>query len=157
HIPGKTAADTEKALRLGVQRSLELGWCQIHNAGSSSAEVDLMKKLYGEGKIKLRIYNAVRGPGPDAEKLLRAGALIGAFEHRFPLRDIKVVFDGALGSRGAALLEPYADSDTAGFLTQKEEVLLPMLIEALRHGLQVETHAIGDRANRVILDLYEKA
>ena len=66
--------------------------------------------------------------------------------------------DGALGSRGAALLAPYSDkADTSGFLTQKPEELRPMFEEALRHGIQVETHAIGDRANRTILDLYEQA
>jgi predicted amidohydrolase YtcJ len=69
-----------------------------------------------------------------------------------------VIFDGALGSRGAALLKPYRDSpDTSGFLTEKPEELRPMFQEALRRGIQVETHAIGDRANRLILDLYEQA
>jgi len=68
------------------------------------------------------------------------------------------VFDGALGSRGAALLKPYNDKpDTSGYLTEKPEDLQPMFEEALRRGIQVETHAIGDRANRTILDVYEKA
>jgi len=65
--------------------------------------------------------------------------------------------DGALGSRGAWLLEKYEDSDSSGFATVNEDDLLKMLIEALRKGIQVETHAIGDRANREILNLYEKA
>jgi predicted amidohydrolase YtcJ len=116
-----------------------------------------MRKLYGEGKIKLRIYKAVHGPSPASVKLLTDGASAGEFDNRFTLRTIKVVFDGALGSKGAALLEKYSDYDTAGFLTHKEEELLPMFVEALKRGIQVETHAIGDRANRVILDLYEKA
>jgi predicted amidohydrolase YtcJ len=68
------------------------------------------------------------------------------------------VFDGALGSRGAALLEPYSDApETSGYLTQKESELQPIFEEALRKGIQIETHAIGDRANRLILDLYDKA
>src|SRR5205814_10078869 len=80
------------------------------------------------------------------------------YDHRFTQRTIKVVFDGALGSRGAALLEPYSDApETSGYLTQKETELQPIFEEALRKGIQIETHAIGDRANRVILDLYEKA
>jgi predicted amidohydrolase YtcJ len=136
---------------------VELGWCQIQNAGSSFAEVSLLKKLYGEGKIKLRIYEAIRGPGADAKRLLSEGAMIGAFDNRLTVRHIKVTVDGALGSKGAALLEPYSDYDTTGLLTQKEEEMLPMLIEALRKGIQVEVHAIGDRANRTILDWYEKA
>jgi predicted amidohydrolase YtcJ len=90
--------------------------------------------------------------------LLNEGPTIGAFENRFTLRTIKVISDGALGSRGAALLGPYSDApDTSGFLTVKAEELRPMLIEALRKGIQVETHAIGDRANRFILDEYERA
>jgi predicted amidohydrolase YtcJ len=158
HIPPRTAAEEEQAILLGVRRSIELGWCQIQDAGGSYAEVDRYRKLYGAGKIKLRIYKAVSGPGREATRLLNDAPTVGAFDHRFTLRTIKVHFDGALGSRGAALLEPYSDAgDTSGFLTVKEEELLPMLVEALRRGIQVETHAIGDRANRVILDLYEKA
>ena len=69
-----------------------------------------------------------------------------------------MIFDGALGSRGAALLKPYSDApETSGYLTEKPEELKPMFEEALRRGIQVETHAIGDRANRTILDLYEQA
>jgi predicted amidohydrolase YtcJ len=157
HIPQGGRAEAEQAILLGVKRSLELGWCQIQDAGGSYADVELMRKLYGEGKIKLRIYKAVHGPGGASARLLNEGATVGAFDNRFTLRAIKVVFDGALGSKGAALLEKYNDHDTAGFLTHKEEEVMPMLIEAVRKGIQVETHAIGDRANRVILDLYEKA
>lgn len=157
HIPPGTQAEREQALLLGVKRSLELGWCEIQNAGSTYAEVEMLRKLMGEGKIRLRIYNAVSGPGPHAARLLREGAGVAQFDNRFTMRTIKVHFDGALGSRGAALLEPYADASTSGFLTVKEETLYPMLVEALRQGIQVETHAIGDRANRGILDLYEKA
>ncbi len=116
-----------------------------------------MRKLYGEGKVKLRIYNAVYGPGAAAEKLLRDGPTVDEFDHHFTTRAIKVIFDGSLGSRSAALLEPYADATTSGFLTQKESDLRPMFRDALRKGIQVETHAIGDLANRKILDLYEEA
>lgn len=158
HIPAATPADTEQAVLLGVKRSIELGWCQIQDPGGSYNDVALYKKLYEEGKIKLRIYKAVYGPTADSARLLREGAAVGAYDHRFTLRTIKVVFDGALGSRGAALLEPYSDKpETSGFFTVKEAELLPMLEEALRQGIQVETHAIGDRANRTILDLYERA
>ena len=158
NIPPTTAADAEQAVLLGVKRTIALGWCEIQDAGGSYGDVALYQKLYGEGKIKLRIYKAVYGPTVDSQRLLREGASVNSGGGRLTLRTIKVVMDGALGSRGAALLEPYADaSDTSGFLTAKPEELLPMLIEALRRGIQVETHAIGDRANRLILDLYEKA
>src|SRR4029077_13669712 len=102
--------------------------------------------------------NCVFGPGEDAQNFLREGSTINAFDHHFTQRTIKVIFDGALGSRVAALLKPYSDApETSGYLTEKPEQLRPMFEEALRRGLQVETHAIGDRANRTILDLYEAA
>jgi hypothetical protein len=157
HILQKSPEENEQALLLGVQRSLELGWTQVHIPGNSYREVELIKKLYEQGKIRLRIYNAVRGPSEDTKRLLSEGPTIGAYDQRFTLRSIKVSFDGALGSKGAALLENYADYDTAGFLKWKEEDLLPMFEESLRKGVQVWVHAIGDRANREILNIYEKA
>jgi predicted amidohydrolase YtcJ len=158
NIPREGKVDREQALLLGVKRSLELGWCEVQIPGNSYGEIDLIKKLLSEGKIKLRIYDAVSGPGPDAQRLLREGPTIGAFDNHLTIRGIKAYMDGALGSRGAALLEPYSDApNTSGFFTTKAEVLLPMFLEALRQGIQVETHAIGDRGNRTILDLYERA
>ncbi len=156
-VPRGGADEADQALIIGAARSVALGWCQIQNAGGSYGDVERLERLYKEGKIKLRVYQAVHGPGVAANRLIKEGARIGAFDNRFTLRDIKVVFDGALGSKGAALIEPYSDYDTRGLLTAKEEEVYPMLVEALRAGIQVETHAIGDRANRIILDLYEKA
>jgi predicted amidohydrolase YtcJ len=158
HIPARTEADLEQAVILSNKRSIELGWTQVQDAGGSFADVDLYKRLYGEGKLKIRIYKAIYGPGSQADRLLREGPVIGAFGNRLNVRTIKVVSDGALGSRGAALLAPYSDAtDSSGFLRVKEEELLPMLNEALKKGIQVETHAIGDYANRFTLDEYEKA
>ncbi|HXD34476.1 MAG TPA: amidohydrolase [Pyrinomonadaceae bacterium] len=158
HIPARAEGNTEQAVILGVKRSIELGWTEVQDAGGSFGDVEVFKKLYADGKIKLRIYKAVYGPGPEAQRLFKDGPIIGAFDHRLNVRTIKVVSDGALGSRGAALLEPYSDAkDSSGFLRVKEEDLQPMLQEALKKGIQVETHAIGDRANRFILDQYEKA
>ena len=95
--------DTAQEILLGVKRSIELGWCQIQNAGSSFSEVALLKKLYGEGKIKLRIYEAIRGPGSDAQRLLTEGAMIGAFDNRLTVRHIKVTSMGAwIQRRGAS-------------------------------------------------------
>ena len=156
-IPPSSPEDNEKAIFLGALRTVQLGWCKIQNAGSYLPQFELMEKLYGQGKLKLRIYNAVYGPGEAADKILRDGPILDAYDHHFTTRTIKIVFDGSLGSRSAALLEPYSDADTSGFLTQKEADLRPMLRAALRRGIQVETHAIGDRANRIILDLYEEA
>src|SRR5437867_4838911 len=136
HIPAPTQAEIEQAMVLANKRSIQLGLTQIQDPGGSYRDVDLYKKLYGEGKLKLRIYKAVSGPGPEAQRLLRDGPIIEAFGDRFNLRTIKVVSDGALGSRGAALLAPYSDMPevkgpdgrmqrNAGFLRVKEEDLLP--------------------------------
>ena len=158
NIPKPTEAEREEALLRGINREIGLGWCETQNAGSDSEDIDLLRKDFEAGKIKIRFINAVYGPGKDAQNFLREGATINAFDHHFTQRTIKVIFDGALGSRGAALLKPYADApDTSGYLTEKPEELKPMFEEALRSGIQVETHAIGDRANRLILDLYEQA
>jgi predicted amidohydrolase YtcJ len=158
NIPKPTEAETEQALLKGIDREIKLGWCEIQNAGSELSDQEIIRRAYAARRVKLRMINAAYGPGEAANTLLKNGPTLNAFDHRFTQRTIKVIFDGALGSRGAALLAPYSDkADTSGFLTQKPEELRPMFEEALRRGIQVETHAIGDRANRLILDLYEQA
>src|SRR6202011_3985250 len=158
NIPKPTAAEREQAVLTGRKREIGLGRCEIQNAGSHKEDIGLIKKVYVDGKAKIRFINCIYGPGNDAQRFLKEGATINAFDHRFTQRTIKVIFDGALGSRGAALLKPYNDApETSGYLTEKPEELRPMFEEALRRGIQVETHAIGDRANRQILDLYEAA
>jgi len=187
NIPKPTEAERVEALLRGIAREVGLGLCEIQNAGSHADDIKIIRQCFDDRKVKLRFINAVYGPGDDAWTLLgrqpssavRANGhpgclpgqrpvrqdrrdaclpVINAYDHHFTQRTIKVVFDGALGSRGAALLKPYNDApNTSGFLTEKPEDLRPMFEEALRRGIQVETHAIGDRANRVILDLYEQA
>lgn len=154
HLPRPSRADKETAFMLGSKRSVELGWCEIQNAGSDLGEVEIMRTLIEGGKVKLRVYNAVSGPGEPADHLVAEGASIGLFGGRFTQRTIKFYADGALGSRGAALLEKYADADTSGFFINEEKNLRPAFEQALRRGIQVQTHAIGDRANRIVLDLY---
>ena len=158
NIPKPTEAEREQAFLLGIDREIKLGWCEIQNAGSHADDIKLIRKSFDDRKVKLRFINAVYGPGEDAERFLREGSIINACDHHFTQRTIKVIFDGALGSRGAALLKPYSDApETSGYLTEKPEDLRLMFEEALRRGIQVETHAIGDRTNRTILDLYEQA
>jgi len=158
NIPQPTEAEHEQALLLGIERELKLGWCQIQNAGSNFDDIELIRRVFDTGKAKIRLYNCVYGPGKEADRFLEEGATIDAYDHHFTQRTIKVVADGALGSRGAALHKHYSDApDSSGFLREKESDLSPMFEAALRRGIQVETHAIGDRANHVILNLYEKA
>ncbi|MEJ0034900.1 MAG: amidohydrolase [Gammaproteobacteria bacterium] len=157
-IPDSTEADHLRALEVGASRSVRLGWTQLHNAGSSFDEIDRLCTLYRSGKIKLRIYNAINGPGPDADRLLQQGPATTYCGDRLTVRSIKLYIDGALGSRGAALLAPYTDApDSQGLLVNRPDDLKPLLATALQRGIQIETHAIGDRGNRIVLDLYEEA
>jgi predicted amidohydrolase YtcJ len=117
HIPEPTPADQERALILADQRSVGLGWTEVQDAGVNWEQVEMAKRLYGEKKLRIRLYEAIRGPGPDAQRLLREGSQIGLYDQRLTVRTIKITIDGALGSKGAALLENYADHDTNGFLT----------------------------------------
>ena len=156
-IPPPTEGQQDSAFTLGVDRELMLGWTQVQDAGMSWDDVLRVRRLYGEGKIKLRIYASVRGPSPWADSLLAHGASVNEFDGRFTVRTIKSAIDGALGSRGALLLKPYSDAATQGLLTVNLERLRPMLREALRKGIQVEVHAIGDSANRLLLNEFEAA
>ena len=156
-IPPRPPAEQARALVLGAKHDQELGWTGLHVPSSSMRELETIEQLYTQGEIKLRIDLAILGPGDDANWLLERKPMIGAFDQRLTCRAIKVSFDGALGSKGAALLEQYSDYDTSGFLKWRDDQLLPMFEEALRKGVQVWTHAIGDRANREILRLYQTA
>ena len=158
HLPPTTVAEAEQAIVLGVKRDIELGWTQVQDPGGTFDEIALFKKLYSEGKIKIRIYKAVSAPGKEAQRLLSEGPTIGANDNHLTVRTLKLYADGSLGSRSAALLAPYSDKpDTSGFLTIKEEELQPLLQDALRKGIQIQTHAIGDWGNRFIINQYEKA
>jgi predicted amidohydrolase YtcJ len=157
-VPNPTAADLEQALVLASERELSLGWTQVQDAHGSWAEVERMRKLYREGKLKIRLYKTITGPGPEADRLIAQGPGSPEFNDHFQVRTIKLVMDGALGSRGAALLQPYSDDPlNVGLITMDTVAAKDMLRRALRAGVQVETHAIGDRANRLILNLYEGA
>src|SRR5262249_30242257 len=130
NIPKPTRVEREQALLRGIDREIKLGWCEIQNAGSYKEDIDIIRKAFETGKIKVRFINAVYGPADDAQNFLRDGPTINAFDHHFTQRTIKVLFDGALGSRGGALLKPYSDApDTSGFLREKPEELRPMFEE----------------------------
>ncbi|HEX7025383.1 MAG TPA: amidohydrolase, partial [Gemmatimonadales bacterium] len=157
-VPGPTEEERDLAIVKGVERESSLGWTQIQDAHGTWAEVDRIRRLYRDGKLKIRIYKAISGPSADADRLISEGPVLGEFNGRLTVRTIKVVMDGALGSRGAALLAPYTDDPrTTGLITTDTTALKPMLAGALRNGIQVETHAIGDRGNRLTLDFYQRA
>jgi hypothetical protein len=156
-VPPPTRTETEQALVVGAEREISLGWTGIQIAGHDYQEAELVRRLVAAGKIKLRVYDAVSAPGEDAERLFATGPVLGESDGRYTRRTMKLYIDGSLGSRGAALLEPYADYASSGLLMNSAEKLRPLLVEALQKGIQVETHAIGDRGNRLMLDLYAEA
>ena len=157
-VPPPTAEETAQYLVVGAQREARLGWTGVQNAGNSFEDSELLRRLIAEGKVKIRVYDSMSGSDGSGQKLLAAGPVIGESGGRFTRRGVKFYIDGALGSRGAALLAPYSDyPQSTGLLMQEEAKFMPFLRDALRAGIQVETHAIGDRGNRTMLDWYEKA
>ena len=157
-VPDTTDEDLERALETGAQRSLRLGWTQLQVPGTNWKEIELICRLYAAGRMKIRLYAAIDGPGPDAERLLALGHKYQSCDPRLTVRAIKLYMDGALGSRGAALEEPYSDSPAStGLLRNPPEEVLRIAIAGLKSGIQVQTHAIGDRGNRIALDQFEKA
>ncbi len=157
-VPPPTEADLERALELASEREVMLGWTAAHDAHGTMREVERMRKLYRENRLALRIYKSIDGPGPEADALIARGPGEPEFDGRFTLRSVKLVMDGALGSRGAALLAPYSDEvQSLGLITTDTVAVKRTLLAALRNGIQVWTHAIGDRGNRLTLNLYEEA
>jgi predicted amidohydrolase YtcJ len=157
-VPPPTDEELAVALETGASRSVRLGWTELQIAGTTWREIDAICRLYRGGRLKLRLYAAVGGPGEDAERLLSMGRDYRSCDPRLEVRAIKLYIDGALGSRGAALEEPYSDAtDTRGLYVTPPEEIHRIAVAALRSGIQVETHAIGDRGNRVVLDQYERA
>jgi len=154
-LPPETDAYLKENLRRGMQANAALGWTQTHDAGMSWRQVGLLRELHNEGRMAHRVYIAV--PIAEARQIIEHGRE-RSDDGFFELRGIKVFIDGTLGSRGAALIEPYADAPHRGFMnrTTREE-LMPVLDAALRDGLQVMTHVIGDRALRSMLDWYGEA
>ncbi|MFN0177385.1 MAG: amidohydrolase [Gemmatimonadales bacterium] len=158
HLPADSPELLDSAVVIGARRSTELGWTQVHDAGGSWEEIGRIRRLSEAGKVKLRIYKAVGGPGPEADSLLAVGPSVDEFGGRLTIRSIKTWIDGALGSRGALLLAPYSDDpSTHGLVTADTAAYRTMLSRALRRGVQVETHAIGDGGNRLVLDFYQAA
>ncbi|GAB4119631.1 MAG: amidohydrolase [Rhodothalassiaceae bacterium] len=151
---GSEGPQRAEAYRVADRVYRQRGWTGIHNMSVAPADVPLIERLSDQGEIALRVYNSIDREG--AENLLGSGPRRSA-NGRVMTRAVKLYMDGALGSLGAALLEPYADHDGAGLVMMREDETLPFLIWALGHGVQINTHAIGDRGNRIVLDWYERA
>ncbi|WP_299519635.1 amidohydrolase [Winogradskyella sp.] len=158
HIPERTPESDIKAFELAVEACHKNGITSFHDAGIPKETISLYKKMKSEGKMQTRIYAMLTGWDEDLlNNWYKKGIMIDE-DHLFTIRSVKLNCDGALGSRGAWLLEPYSDRlDHFGHETLPMEFVKKTALNGLKHGFQVCSHAIGDRANREILDRYEMA
>jgi len=153
--PQRTPEEEARALELAMDECLAKGVTSLTDAGASLEVIDLYRRTAARGGLRVRL-NVMAG-GFAVMKALGQPE-IGAAGGMLTVRSVKMYADGALGSRGAALLEPYADDPgNRGLLVTPPAEILEAARFALAHGFQVGTHAIGDRANRIVLDAYEKA
>ncbi len=152
-LPKPSAAMQAQAVKRGVDLYASRGWTGLHNMGASADEVAMQAALAAKGQLPIRIDNYMsqgegqgvltQGPSQDASGLVRT-------------RGVKLYMDGALGSRGAALLAPYADAEGTGLLLTPPQTIKAVLAQAKASGAQIATHAIGDRGNRLVLDAYQQ-
>jgi predicted amidohydrolase YtcJ len=154
----EAAARARKILELASQEVLAKGVTSFQDAGSSLADVDLMKKLIDEGRIRNRLWVMLRVDNQTLAANLAKYKTIGYGDGYLTVRGIKKAIDGALGPRTAWMLEPYADkADATGHNTTTVADIRETARLALEHGYQLCVHAIGDRANRETLNLFEES
>ncbi|CAE6496454.1 unnamed protein product [Rhizoctonia solani] len=156
--PQWTDAQRLRFFRRTVTDALAVGLTTIHDAATYVPDINFFKKMAIEGKLPLRLYlmghvSSDTYWGAQLPNITTAESADG----RLMLRAIKIFGDGALGSWGSALLEPYSDRpDTTGILRVSPEVLRNLIVDFYKNGWQVNTHCIGDRANKIVLDAYEE-
>jgi len=151
-------AREREMVRLAGEEALSKGVTSFHDAGASFATIDLFRKLEQEGSLPVRLYVMVRGESEQSlQENLPKYRMLAEGNDFLTVRSIKQQIDGALGSHGAWLLEPYADLPTStGLVLEPVDQIERIARIAIRFGFQVNTHAIGDRANREVLNIYER-
>lgn len=150
--PRQDAAAKRNAYRAGFRVEAAYGWTGVHFMSAPWNDVPLLEQIAEAGEAPLRIYNSIT---PDGARDLIAQGPRSVADGRIITRAIKFYADGALGSRGAALHEPYADAPhTSGLMQTTAEEMVPLYEAALRAGIQVATHAIGDKGNSEVLNWY---
>ena len=150
-------AEALRAVELAGKEALAHGVTSFHDAGASFETIDLFKQLAGNGGLPIRLYVMVRfASNEEMAAKLPEYRMIGFGNHFLTVRSIKRQIDGALGPHGAWLLEPYEDLESTGLNLETVEDIEDTAALAIEHGFQLNTHAIGDRANREVLDLYQR-
>ena len=158
---GRSAEDVDaefvRAVELAGAEALAYGVTSFQDAGSDFGTIDRLRALAAEGALPVRLYVMVRRESNEVmDEKLPDYRIVPEGNDFLAVRSIKRQIDGALGSHGAWLLENYIDIDNPGLVLETVEDITGTAEVAIRHGFQVNTHAIGDRANREVLDLYEK-
>lgn len=156
--PAPSDAQQRAALLAALQQMNSVGLTGVGDAGISAHEIALYRELADKGLLTVRIYAMIGGTGEDFAAASAGGPLIGYANDRLTVRSVKLYADGALGSRGAALLAPYSDQpDQHGLLFMSDAQMQSAIETALRAGYQVNVHAIGDAANHQVLDAFAAA
>jgi predicted amidohydrolase YtcJ len=150
--------DPRRVALLAQEEAFSKGITSFHDAGSGWSTVDLWKSMVDDGDLKIRLYAMIRANPASLAENLEAYRMVGYGDDRLTVRAIKVSIDGALGSHGAWLLEPYDDlPSSSGLNTTPLEDVVETARLAMEHGYQFNVHAIGDRGNRETLDIFEEA
>lgn len=154
--PEARAADQRRQIELAVQASLEKGVTSFQDAGESFETIDVIKQAADAGALGIRLWVMVRDSNENIAAKMAAYKAVGLADHHLTIAAIKKTIDGAIGSRGAWLLEPYSDlPSTSGLNTSPVEEVKALAELAAANGVQLGVHAIGDRANRETLDIFE--
>jgi predicted amidohydrolase YtcJ len=157
-IPAASRAELREQTLGAIAEANRWGLTGIHDAGVAPEGIAVYEELAKEGRYNLRNYVMVRSSDSVLDAFMQRGPQKALYDGRLWIRAIKLVADGALGSRGAALLEPYSDDPgNTGLITTPPERIRSVAVRALKAGFQVNVHAIGDRANRMVLDQFEAA
>lgn len=156
-IPPPSDEEMAAALAVATSHLLSLGITSVHDAGVSARENDYYRQLANRGNLDVRLYGMISSTDPELGRMLSAGPSNDPLD-LYSARSVKVYTDGALGSRGAALLEPYSDrASHSGLLLTSKEQLRAIFSLSIQAGFQVAIHAIGDKGNRIALDEVEHA
>ncbi|MBV1910804.1 MAG: amidohydrolase [Kangiellaceae bacterium] len=156
-IPAPTLLEQDYAFDKAFSHLLELGITSVHDAGVTQLDLDIYKNRVKENRLPVRIYGMLNGSGENLYRWLDEGRIADE-KDLLSIMSVKLYSDGALGSRGAALLAPYSDdTDNRGLLLTKPKQLDQFVEDIIAKNFQVNVHAIGDKGNRVVLNSIEKA
>jgi predicted amidohydrolase YtcJ len=157
-MPPVDDAERLTALKAALAHMNSVGLTSVGDAGDTADVIALYRQLADQGQLTVRIYAMILDTGDDFRALSKDGPLTDYGQGRLSVRAVKLFADGALGSRGAALLAPYADKpDQHGLLRMSDAEMERKIQTGLQAGYQVNVHAIGDAANRQVLDGFEAA